>query len=308
MSLPQPGVLPDGTAVAATLIFDLEGAAHGARAAVRRAAGVAALPTEIGALTGEELTCTIGFGPAAWRAARPDLAPALLTAFPGVGGPNHSVPATGGDLCFHMKAARPDLLWELADRIHRRLADSARAIEEVHGFRYLDSRDLTGFVDGTANPEGDERAAAALVGAEDPDFLGGSYLLVQRWVHDLTRWRALSVSDQQEGIGRTKADDVELGEAAPPTAHIQRVEIEEDGRELAIYRQSFPYGPYGSELESGLQFVAYCRRPMVFQRMLENMVGASEDGLQDGLLDFTRAVSGAWFFAPSQELIARLAR
>jgi len=178
---------------------------------------------------------------------------------------------------------------------------SISIVEEINGFRYLENRDLTGFIDGTENPEGDERADVALVAQDDPDFAAGSYVNMQRYIHDLHNWETLSVHEQEAAIGRTKADDVELADGVkPPTAHISRVVIEQDGEELEILRHSMPYGDVR---EAGLLFIAYARTPDNFDRMLDRMVHADADGHYDHLLDYTRAVTGCSFFAPSMEFL-----
>jgi putative iron-dependent peroxidase len=182
-------------------------------------------------------------------------------------------------------------------QIRRALGDRVAVAEEVHGFRYLDSRDLTGFIDGTENPKGRARAAAALIGPEDPDVAGGSCVFTQRYVHDLARWAELPVREQEQVIGRRKRDSRELSDRAKPaTAHISRTVIEEGGEELEILRHSFPYG---TTSECGLFFVAYTRDLAIPERMLRRMMGVSGDGLRDRLMEFSRAVSGATFFAPS---------
>ena len=170
-------------------------------------------------------------------------------------------------------------------------------MDEVQGFRYLDSRDLTGFIDGTENPKGKERTSVALIGSEDPTFSGGSYVFTQRYVHNLQKWGTLPQKEQEKVIGRRKPGSEELSDQAkPPTAHISRVVIEEDGEELEIVRHSFPYGTVS---EHGLFFIVYTKDLDIPERMLSRMMGTSDDGLHDHLIDYTRAVSGAHFFAPS---------
>jgi putative iron-dependent peroxidase len=176
--------------------------------------------------------------------------------------------------------------------------------EETQGFRYLDSRDLTGFIDGTENPRGRVRAAAALIGDEDPDFADGSFAFTQRYVHDLAAWDALPVREQEKVIGRRKKDSRALSaRALPPTAHIERAAIREDGTELEIVRHSFPYGTTD---EYGLFFIAYSKDLSIPERMLARMLGTTGDGLHDRLMDFSRAVSGANFFAPSLRVLRSL--
>ena len=178
---------------------------------------------------------------------------------------------------------------------------SISIVEEIDGFRYLENRDLTGFVDGTENPAGDERADVALVPQDDPDFAAGSYVNMQRYIHDLATWERLSAHEQEGIIGRTKADDVELADGVkPPTAHISRVVIEQDGEELEILRHSMPYG---NVCEAGLLFIAYARSPDNFDRMPDCMIHTDADGHYDQLMDYTRAVTGCSFFAPSMEFL-----
>jgi putative iron-dependent peroxidase len=180
----------------------------------------------------------------------------------------------------------------------------ATMAEEIHGFRYRDSRDLTGFIDGTENPKGKARAVAALIGEEDRPFAGGSYVAVQRYVHDLERWRRLDDREQEQIIGRTKRGSIELPKAKKPeTAHISRVVIERDGAELQILRQSYPWGEVQ---EAGLYFAAYTKSLDVFDSMLARMMGTTGDGLHDRLMEFSRAVTGATFFVPSLETLSSL--
>src|SRR5206468_1844421 len=186
---------------------------------------------------------------------------------------------------------------ELAARLMGALGDAVEVMDDVTGFRYLDGRDLTGFIDGTENPKGKGRAAAALIGAEDRDFAGGSYVYTQRYVHNLKKWAAVPLAEQEGAIGRRKRDSKELSDTVKlNTAHISRVVIEEDGEELEIVRHSFPYGTVS---EAGLFFIAYTKDLRITEQMLGRMMGAAGDRLHDRLMDFTRAVSGATFFAPS---------
>ena len=152
-------------------------------------------------------------------------------------------PSTPGDLFFHIRAERMDLCFELAAQIMARLADSVTAVDETHGFRYFDDRDLTGFVDGTENPIGAESIAATIVGDEDPDFAGGSYVMVQKYLHDLLRWHRLPTETQEGIIGRTKLDDIELDDAVKPSyAHNALTTLVEDGEEVKILRHNMPFG------------------------------------------------------------------
>lgn len=238
----------------------------------------------------------VGFGAAFWNAAFPAARPRDLRALPAIHGSAGSVPATGGDIFLHVKSGRPDFNLELARLFMASLGGAVRGIEEVHGFRHRDWRDLTGFIDGTANPSGHARREAALIGAEDPAFAGGSYVLTQRYVHDLARWSLLKVAEQEAIIGRTRRDSKELPRA-PENSHIRRAELHVGGKEQPIYRQSLPYSTALGE--SGLYFVAYARDTARFTGMLNRLMGAPGHGPHDRLMEFTRPVSGAFFFVPS---------
>ena len=178
-----------------------------------------------------------------------------------------------------------------------RLAGAVSAVDEVHGFRYFDDRDLTGFVDGTENPVGQDAIDATIVGDEDPDSAGGSYVLVQKYVHDLAKWDALPTEEQELIIGRTKLSDIELDdETKPSNAHNALTVIVEDGEEVDILRHNMPFG--SATGESGTYFIGYARSPGVLEQMLENMFVGRPPGNYDRLLDFTHPVTGTMFFAP----------
>ena len=249
--------------------------------------------------------CALSFGSGFWDVISPNKRPTGLRPFTAIDTGGHTAPSTGGDILLHIISKREDLNFELAMQVRNRFGDMVEVMDEVHGFRYLDSRDLTGFIDGTENPEGDEeRAEVALIGAEDADFAGGSYVFTQRYVHNLKKWSTLSEQEQEGAVGRRKADSEELPDAIkPPTAHISRVVIEENGEELEIVRHSFPYGTLN---EHGLFFIAYTKDLAIPEKMLQRMLGTSGDGQHDHLMDFTQAVSGAHFFAPSLDVLISL--
>jgi len=248
------------------------------------------------------LSGAVSFGSDFWDIISPEHRPKHLHPFRSIGSGDRRAPSTGGDLLFHIHSHREDLNFELARRMNRLLEGSVTVLEEVQGFSYLDSRDLTGFIDGTANPQSEERPEVALVGSEDPEFRDGSYVLTQRYVHNLSQWETLSDGDQEKVIGRRKKDSEELGKnEKPSTAHISRVEIEEGGEELKIVRHSLPYGKATGE--AGLFFIAYAMDSRIFELMLNRMFGVSGDGLHDHLMDFTLPVSGALFFTPSLNLL-----
>ena len=286
-------------------LFITLGVVPGGVAQVRRAA--AALPALTRAVADKlaepALVSALGIGAAAWDAVMGGGKPDGLVPFAPLADGERVAPATPADLFLHIHSPRHDANLVLAREFMRVLAGGATVIEEVMGFKHLGGRDLTGFVDGTENPQGDERAEVALVA--DGPFAGGSFVSLQRYVHNLPKWERLAVPEQEQTIGRTKDDDEELDDAVkPPTAHIARVVIEDDGEELEVLRHSLPYGGIG---ENGLYFVAYCADPAPFRRMLERMVLRDEDGNYDRLLDFTQPVTGASFFTPSATVLESLA-
>ena len=296
MTKPQSGLIPNANRHARFLTFLLEGsdaAAHCRKVAARipRLTDDVAAPDGGAAVTG-----VFGVGAAAWDRLYVGGRPEGLAAFQALADNGRMAPATPADLFLHVRGDRFDLCFELARRVRAQLGEAVRVVEDIHGFRYLDSRDLTGFVDGTENPQGeDDRARVALL-SEGP-FAGGSYLNIQRYVHDLAKWARVDTAAQEDVIGRTKADDVEFDrDRLPATAHIARVSIKQDGKSLAILRHSMPYGTAD---EHGLYFVAYAARPDTFARMLRRMLVAGDGGHYDHLMDYTRAVTGASFFAPS---------
>jgi putative iron-dependent peroxidase len=212
--------------------------------------------------------------------------------------PGRHAVATPGDLLFHIRAQHFDLCFELGTQIMAHLGDAISAVDEVHGFRYFDARDLLGFVDGTENPTGQAAMDATLIGAEDEAFAGGSYVIVQKYLHDLAGWNALPTEEQERIIGRTKLSDIELDDASKPSsAHNALTTIVVDGKEIKILRDNMPFGRAGGEF--GTYFIGYSRSPGTIEEMLENMFIGKPPGNYDRLLDFSRAVTGGLFFVPS---------
>jgi putative iron-dependent peroxidase len=202
---------------------------------------------------------------------------------------------------------RFDLCFELARAILRQLGASASTADEVHGFRYFEARDLLGFVDGTENPVGDAMAEAALIGDEDPEFAGGSYVIVQKYLHDLEAWNVLSVEEQELVIGRTKLEDIELADEVKPTnAHNALNVIEVDGEEISILRDNMPFGNAARD-EFGTYFIGYARDPGITEQMLQNMFVGRPTGNYDRILDFSTATTGSLFFVPSLPVLESLA-
>jgi len=245
------------------------------------------------------LSCVMGIGSDAWDRLFGQPRPAELHPFREIrSGARHAV-STPGDLLFHIRAKRMDLCFELATQIMARIGNAVTPVDEVHGFRYFDDRDLIGFVDGTENPRGVAVTAAVLIGDEDTNFAGGSYVIVQKYLHDLGAWNALSTEAQERIIGRTKLSDIELEDSVKPTsAHSALTTIVENGKEIKILRDNMPFGrpAYG---EFGTYFIGYSRSPRTTEQMLENMFVGRPPGNYDRLLDFSRAVTGNLFFLPS---------
>src|SRR5271155_4323844 len=249
------------------------------------------------------LTCIAAFGSDTWDQLFGSPRPAELHPFREFRSGNRHAMATPGDMLFHIRAKRMDICFELATQIMEKIGDAVSVADEVQGFRYFEDRDLIGFVDGTENPRGTVALEAALVGDEDAPFAGGSYVLVQKYLHDMKAWNALSTEAQERIIGRKKLSDIELDDAVKPiSAHSALTVIEENGKELKILRDNMPFGQPGRG-EFGTYFIGYCRTPRITELMLENMFIGRPPGNYDRLLDFSRAVTGGLFFAPSASFL-----
>jgi putative iron-dependent peroxidase len=244
------------------------------------------------------LSCVIGVGSDAWNRLFGSSRPAELHAFREiVAGPRHAV-STPGDLIFHIRGEREDLCFELETQIMMQLGEAVSTIDEVAAFRYFDNRDLLGFVDGTENPVDDEATSAVFIGEEDPMFAGGTYVIVQKYLHDLAAWNALPTETQEKIVGRAKLSDVELDDSVKPTsAHNALTTIVENGVEKKIYRANGAFGHPGKG-EFGTYFIGYARSPRVIEQMLQNMFIGRPPGNYDRLLDVSLATTGTLFFVP----------
>jgi len=253
------------------------------------------------------LSCVMGIGSDAWDRLFGSPRPAELHLFREIrAGGRHAV-STPGDLLFHIRAKRMDLCFEMATQIMDRIGNAVSPIDEVQGFRYFDDRDLMGFVDGTENPSGQAATDAVLIGDEDVDFAAGSYVIVQKYLHNLEAWNALSTEAQERIIGRTKLSDIELDDSIKPTsAHNALTTIVENGKEIKILRDNMPFGR-PSQGEFGTYFIGYSRSPRTIEQMLENMFIGKPPGNYDRLLDFSRAVTGNLFFVPSATFLENVA-
>lgn len=244
------------------------------------------------------LGMVVAFGHAFWKKLQGGI-PAGFHSLAAINS-HFTMPSEEGDVLVHVRSERADLCFALVQELMATLGDKVEVLEDVACFRYFEARDLTGFVDGTENPQTEaERANATLVA--EGDYKDGSFVFAQRYIHQLNKWNKLDVATQEKVFGRTKADDIEMDDdTKPDNAHIARVVIEEDGEELEILRHSLPYGSASGE--QGLFFIAYTRNLSIIDKMLANMFGSSDDGLNDRMLNFVTPVGGAYFFAPSQEM------
>ena len=254
------------------------------------------------------LSCTIGFSENAWEQLFGRPRPNKLHTLPEFNGAKHQAPSTPGDILLHIRGEQMDVCFELAMQIQKQLGNAVTLIDETHGFRYFDARSMIGFVDGTENPAADDAVDAAAVGDEDPQFAGGTYIIVQKYLHDMDAWNQLSTEEQERVIGRTKVDNIEMpDDIKPANSHIALNVIEDEtGEELEIVRDNMPFGHPGSD-EFGTYFIGYARDPLITETMLNNMFIGSPPGNYDRLLDFSTAITGTLFFAPCADQLEQLA-
>jgi porphyrinogen peroxidase len=298
---PQPVLAPLTTAA----IFMVLTIGPGGEAAVRDLLGDwAGLQRAVGFRSPDALACVAGIGSHAWDRLFSGPRPAELHPFRELTGTAHRAVSTPGDLLFHVRHERMDVCFEFAAQAASRLAGAATVADEVHGFRYFDERDLLGFVDGTENPVGRAAGVAALVGDADPGFAGGSYVIVQKYLHDMAAWNALATEDQEKAIGRYKLSDIEMpDDVKPANSHVALNTIEgPDGTERQILRANMPFGDVGRG-EFGTYYAAYAATPSVTEQMLANMFIGNPPGNYDRILDFSTAVTGGLFFAPPADFL-----
>jgi putative iron-dependent peroxidase len=253
------------------------------------------------------LSCIAGIGCDLWDRLDSGRRPKELRPFAPIKGTAHAAPSTPGDLLFHIRSERPDLCFEFERILLDSLGASVSVVDEVSGFRYFDARDLLGFVDGTANPTSLDLPASALVGREDADFAGGSYVVVQKYLHDLDAWARTPTPLQEQIIGRTKIDNIEIDDDdAPRKSHKSLATIvDADGNEHDILRDNMPFGRPGRR-EFGTYFIGYSRYLWVIEKMLERMFVGDPPGAYDRLLDFSTAHTGTTFFAPTRTTLQTL--
>ncbi len=296
-------VLTPTTEAAIFLVLTVD---SGSEAALRELlADVSGIRRSVGFRIPEaELSCVVGIGSDLWDRAFGRPRPSALHPFIELAGATHTAVATPGDLLFHIRAHRLDLCFELAERLMNRLRGYAQVVDEVHGFRSFDQRDLLGFVDGTENPEGATARSSVVIDEQDPKFAGGSYVVVQKYLHDLNAWDALPVAEQERAIGREKLSDIELpDDVKAANSHVALTTIvDDDGEERQIVRLNMPFGAVGAG-EFGTYFIGYAGDPGVIEEMLRNMFIGKPAGNYDRILDFSKAVTGNLFFVPSGDFL-----
>ncbi len=305
-SVPEPQPVVEQQGMAAHFI--VLGIAPGQEAAdkVRAFFGNAAgLVRSVGRRQSEDrLSMVVGIGAKAWDRLFGQPRPAGLHPFKALRGDKHQAPSTPGDILLHIRAMNERMCFELNMQIMRALEGAVQPVDEVHGFRYFDARAMVGFVDGVENPDGREAWEATLIGDEDPAFAGGSYVIVQKYLHDMTAWNAISIEEQERVIGRTKLEDVELADdIKPANSHVALNVVEDDnGDQLQIVRANMPFGRVGTG-EYGTFYIGYSRTPKVTETMLHNMFIGNPPGNTDRILDFSTAITGTLFFTPTADFL-----
>ncbi|NRP36394.1 putative deferrochelatase/peroxidase YfeX [Marinobacterium sp. xm-d-579] len=301
MSIPQPGIIAESSQHAIYLSYNVKRNSEALSSVKAFLKNVPVIQSRLDSL-GNGAFLTVAVGSVYWHQIS-TTQPAELTAFPALENGIRVAPSTPTDLYVSIRSDSVDINMDLMAEVQNTLGSNVTLIEEIRGFRYHDMRDLTGFVDGTENPEGDHRAEVALVG--EGEFAGGSYLHVQRYEHDLESWGSLPVSEQEKTYGRTKQDNVEFASAdKSPHAHTKRTSLkDENGQSIEILRHSMPYG---DAHRKGLVFISFGASPVPFTKMLTSMVMGDEHGDADNLLLFTRAVTGSAYFAPSINWLEQL--
>jgi porphyrinogen peroxidase len=306
MRPPTPqAVLMPLTEAAVFLVVAVDSGTEAERTVLELLPDVSALTRSVGFRIPEgELSCVVGIGSVLWDRLFGIPRPAGLHPFRELTGERHSAASTPGDILFHIRAHRMDLCFELASQLANRLAGKAQVVDEVHGFRYFEQRDLMGFVDGTENPGGVAASTAVAISDEDPNFSGGSYVIVQKYLHNLEAWNALPTEEQERVIGRTKLSDIELPDDVKPTnSHVALNTITDDnGEERQIVRDNMPFGKVGDG-QFGTYFIGYSNSPDVTEEMLSNMFIGKPPGNYDRILDFSTAVTGGLFFVPTADFL-----
>lgn len=301
----QTGITAEASSDATFILLD---AVAGKETQLRQA--LAAFPELMDSIEQQfpdaQLHAAVGFSSHSFARITQHSLPKELAPFPGLSGEYLTVSDAAYDIILHIRSLRHDASHMLALTLFKALADTVVLREQTNCFKYLDNRDFTGFVDGTENPQGDDRAAVALVGEEDPEHQGGSYLNYMKFVHDLDQWEHQDLKAQEDTYGRTKYDNEEYPSAEKsPHAHTKRTSLKDaDGKSLEILRQSMPFGDLQQQ---GLVFVSYSKTPSIFDIMLKSMIEGDEQGRADHLMKYTQATSGSAFFVPTLDFLQQLA-
>ncbi|NML22288.1 Dyp-type peroxidase [Pseudoflavitalea sp. G-6-1-2] len=250
-------------------------------------------------------SCVLGIGYDAWLLLDlPKPLPKELKNFEAITGSKHTAVATKGDLHFHIRSDEKSYAYDMAALISGLMNEIADCVVEVQGFRYRDSRSILGFVDGTENPHGAERDYFAIIDEQDPSYKGGSYLFVQKYLHNLNAWKSLTVEQQEKVIGRSKEDDVEMSDdVKPANSHIALANV---GDDFKIVRDNMPFGNVASN-EMGTYFISYASTFTTVEKMLHNMFIGDPPGNYDRILDFSTAQTGSLFFVPSMDMLDAMA-
>ncbi|CAK4067042.1 Dyp-type peroxidase [Vibrio sp. 16] len=297
MSNPQSAILPEAGPFAQYTLLKIK---QNPQSVVEKLKALPQLVEELNQQQpGADLTLSIAFTKSFWTQLDAAMPPELID-FPVLGEGEVVAPSSDVDVLIHCHSNRHDLHFYLLRKLMADVEQDVQVVDETYGYRYLDSRDMTDFIDGTENPKEGQRAEVAII--PEGEFAGGSYVMVQRFIHNLPSWNRLNVLAQEKVIGRTKPDSIELDDV-PAASHVGRVDIKEEGKGLKIVRHSLPYGSVSGE--HGLLFIAYCNTLHNFKAMLESMYGVT-DGKTDQLLRFTKAVTGAYFFSPSAQMLQSL--
>jgi porphyrinogen peroxidase len=299
MHVAQSGIFALGTSSHSYLEFDLQ--THSDPLTLIQAMANLQEPR----MTTGGVNLVVGFRPSLWSRVAPGEMPANVTDFDqnvqGIDG--FTMPATQHDLWVWVAGHAYHTVFDVSREVMNTLVHVAHLATEVAGWTYKESRDLTGFIDGTENPPLSEASEVALVPDGSPGA-GGSVVLVQQWTHDVASFEALSVEEQEKVIGRTKQNSIELDEEVRGAqSHVSRTVIEVNGVEQHIFRRN---SPYGMATNHGTMFIGFSSEQQRLARMLDRMAGA-EDGIRDALTRYTTAISGAYYFVPSVQALRKFA-
>lgn len=298
----QPGVLSDPNTFAEYLTFTLHHnfSKDAFKIIIESIAGITKSSHQKDPQS--QLTVTTGFSLNGWQQLLPENEiPDALVEFKTMQEDNRVFPSTGGDIFCMIKSERMDLNFQVAKHLKQSLIEIALLVEDIQGFKYLVNRDMIDFVDGTENPIEKERMQAVLIDDEQSIYQGGSYLTVQRYVDRQSSWDAQTTEYQEQVVGRTKMDNIELDDNTKPAwAHTAKSKVEQEGNEIAMYRQN---RPFGNAIEHGTMFIGFANTPEVLITSLEQMIFADDNGHYDRLLDFVEAKTGNHYFIPPQTFL-----